>query len=347
MKNLFFALLALGTFSCSTSMTMLEVLQPSQVVLPEHIKTIVTLDRSKPEKGFANVVEGMVSGESVGQDREGRAKALLGLGDALSRTPRFQVKASSLELTGSKNGANMLPPLPWQEIESICKRYGADAVAAIESFDNNTTVSHTSSQSKQKNKDGTETVVTSFTARRNLRIYVGWRLYDPKVRAVIDETVITEFIDDSAYGSTQEAAGRNLPDIYAVTRELALEAGHKYGMRIAPVWITVSRTFYNTAKGAAQEAMERANRYVKTGDWEEAAKIWRDLVRSRDSKTAGRAAHNLAVAAERLGALPTALDWAKKAYNEYGNKASQSYILVLEQRIADQARLDYQLKTRT
>ncbi len=333
--------------SCSTSMTMLEVLQPSQLVLPDHVKTIATIDRSKPEKGFANVMEGLVSGEAIGQDREGRTRALLGLTDALSRTPRFNVKSTAVELSGSRNGSNMMPPLPWQEIESLCKRYDADAIAAIESFDSNTDLNYTSSQTKQKNKDGSETIKTSFTARRNIRVYIGWRLYDPQARVVLDETVITEFNEDTGYGSTQDAATKNLRDLYTVTRELSAKAGEKYGMRIAPVWITVSRNFYNTAKGAGEEPMERANRYVISGNWEEAAAIWRELTNQRDQKTAGRAAHNLAVAAERLGALPTALDWAKQAYTKFGNKASQSYILILEQRIADQQRLDYQLKTRT
>lgn len=349
MKNQLFFLLgsALLAMGCSTSMTTLEVLQPSQIVLPDHVKTIATIDRSRPEKGFAAVVEGLITGEAIGQDKEGRSKALLGLTDALSRTPRFQVKPTMIELSGSKTGSNMMPPLSWQEIESLCKRYDADAIAAIESFDTNNEVLYSSSQSKQKNKDGTETVRTTFTARRNLRLYVGWRLYDPKLRTVIDETIISDFIEDSGSGSTQELAGKNLRDIYLVTRDLAAKIGEKYGMRIAPVWVMVSRNFYNTAKGAGQEPMERANRYVKTGSWDQAAEIWKDLTRTADQKTAGRAAHNLAVAAERLGALPLALDWAKQAFVKYGNKASQSYIQILEQRIADQQRLDYQLKTRT
>ena len=349
MKNQLILLLSstLCFMGCSTSMTTLEVLQPSQIVLPDHVKSIATIDRSRPEKGFAAVMEGLISGESVGQDKEGRAKALLGLTDALSRTPRFQVRPTMVEIAGSKTGSNMVAPLSWPEIESLCKRYSADAIAAIESFDTNNEVQYSSAQSKQKNKDGTETIRTTFTARRNVRLYVGWRLYDPSMRTVLDETILSEYVEDNASGSTQELAAKNLRDIYLVTRDLAAKVGEKYGMRIAPVWVTVKRNFYNTSKGTGKEPMERANRYTKTGSWDQAAEIWKELTRSGDSKTAGRAAHNLAVAAERLGALPTALDWAKQAYLKYGNKASQSYIQILEQRIADQQRLDYQLKTRT
>lgn len=348
MKNLFpLAAIALALSGCSTSQTMLEVLQPSQIVLPDHIQTIAVLDRSKPEKGFANFVEGLFSGENLSQDREGRQQAVIGLTEALSRTPRFTVKSTAVEMTGSKTGAQMPPPLPWSEIEALCQRYGAQAIAAIESYDTDANIMHSSSQSKVKQKDGTETVRISYTAQRTLRVNVGWRLYDPKVRAVLDETIITDFNEDRGYGNTQQAATNNLTNAYNVTRKISATIGEKYGMRIAPVWTMVSRTFYNTAKGAGQEPMERADRFVKSGDWDEAANIWRGLVDSADPKTAGRAAHNLALAAERKGNLPGALEWAKKAYSQYGNKASKPYQDILTQRIYDQDRLNYQLKTRT
>jgi hypothetical protein len=47
---------------------------------------------------------------------------------------------------------------------------------------------------------------------------------------------------------------------------------------------------------------------------------------------------------ERNGNLKEAEDWAGKAYTQYGNKTSQSYVYVIQQRISDQERLDYQLK---
>ena len=107
---------------CSTSQTMLEVLQPSEIVLPDHIQTIAVVDRSKPEKGFANFLEGLISGESIGQDRQGRENAVQGLIAALTRTPRFTVKSTALELTGSRTGAQMMPPLDGKEIQDICRR---------------------------------------------------------------------------------------------------------------------------------------------------------------------------------------------------------------------------------
>jgi hypothetical protein len=345
----FLTFLFLFTFlsGCSTSQTMLEVLRPSEIVLPDHIQTIAVVDRSKPEKGFANFVEGLISGESIGQDRQGRENAVQGLISALARTPRFTVKSTALELTGSRTGAQMMPPLDWREIEDICRRYDAHAVAAIESYDTDMNTIFSSRQNQVKGKDSTVTVRTTFTATRNLRVNVGWRLYDPKTRVVLDETMISDMNEDRGFGDTQQAASNNLESAYNITRGLSAHIGEKYGRRIAPVWTAVSRIYYTTAKDAGKEPMEKADRYVKAGDWEEAANIWRALTEKRDQATAGRAAHNLALAAERNGNLPAALEWARKAYAKFGNKASQAYIRILEQRIADQARLNYQMKERT
>lgn len=348
MRNYLYLLFILALFSgCSTSQTMLEVLQPSEIVLPDHIQVIAVLDRSKPEKGFANFLEGLISGENIGQDREGRNNAVQGLTNALTRTPRFSVKSTALELTGSKTGAQMMPPLPWEEIEEICRRYDAQAVAAIESYDSDIRTVFSSRTSKVKGKDSTMVEKTTFTVNRSMRVDVGWRLYDPKTRVVLDETLISDMTEDQGFGDTQQAASNNLENAYHATRRLSSQIGDKYGRRIAPVWTSVARTYYNTAKDTGKEPMEKADRYAKAGDWEEAALVWRKLTESKDQKTAGRAAHNLALAAERNGNLPAALEWARKAYAKYGNKASQAYIRILEQRIADQARLNYQMKERT
>lgn len=239
----------------------------------------------------------------------------------------------------------MLPPMNWNEVQSICSKYGADAMIALESFDSSSDLSYSQSSYKSKQKDGTEVIKYTHTARRNLRVYMGWRVYDAKKRVVVDENTVSQYDEDSATGDTQDRARNNLRSQLTAVRDLAAKAGDAYGKRIAPVWVNVSRTYYTTAKGADKSAMEEAHRLTQANKWEDAAKIWHDLLSSaRDPKTKGKAAHNLALALERNGNLKEAEDWASKAYTQYGNKTSQSYVYVIQQRISDQERLDYQLK---
>ena len=115
----------LALSSACTRSTSLTVLQPAQFKVPDHIAKIAVIDRSKPSNGWLNVLEGLFTGEAIGQDRRSREEAVRGLTDALQRTPRFKVISTNVEMTGSKAGVNLPTPLPWAEIEKICGEYSA------------------------------------------------------------------------------------------------------------------------------------------------------------------------------------------------------------------------------
>jgi len=339
-------LLGLSLQSCMQSTT-LQVLQPADMRLPDHISTIATIDRSKPSSGFLNVLEGLFTGEGIGQDKRGRLRALDGLTHSLTRTPRFLVKPTDVELEGAKGGANMIEPLPWSEIEAICQRYGADAVLAIENYDTDAFVGTSSYLEKYKDKEGVEHSRTKWRARADLGVTIGWRLYDPKTKIIEDEFSV--HLDESytADGDHENQARNNLPDPAYRSFELSYRAGQRYGMRIAPVWINVSRSFFSKGKEPYKDEMKEAARLANAGKWDDAVEMWKKMLPGADTKTAGRAAHNLAVASERIGRLQEALEWAEKAWTQYGNKTSRNYIGVLNQRINDERKAQSQLPTRT
>ncbi|PHN04842.1 DUF6340 family protein [Flavilitoribacter nigricans] len=329
--------------SCTTT-TQIDVLQPAAFSVPGNIERIVTIDRSKPSKGFLNFLEGVVTGEGLGQDKRGRENALRGVTDALTRTPRFEVRSSAVELTGSKSGDRMIEPLPWSEVRMIADQYDVDAVLAIEKYDTDQSSSTRSRQVTRK-KDGQEYTETVYDSKIDMRVHIGWRLYDTDRQVIIDEFEVTEGGNDSATGSSEEEALRRLTNQSDMARDISFEAGTLYGMRIAPVWVSVNRQFYTKAKGSDKEPMQRAARYAKANQWESAAEIWRELIeKGRDAKTAGKAAHNMAVASERAGHLDSALDWANKAYLEFGNKSSREYGRQLQWRIEDAKRVEEQMK---
>lgn len=338
---------ALGFLTAALSSCMssarLKVLQPAQMKIPEHISTIAVVDRSKPSNGWLNVLEGVVTGEAIGQDRRSREQAVDGVINALTRTPRFRVKTTGIEMTGSKAGNNLPYPLEWREIERICGDYSADAVLAIESFDSDNFTSNRRQESKSK-KDGKEIITVSYRAEQRTSVRMGWRLYDPKMKIITDEYTTNDYLTRNATGNTEQQALRNLPSQQNVTREVARIGGISYGMRIAPVYVDVTRSYYSKAKGYKTQ-MKQAARYAKGGDWERAAGDWKNLIaRAGDNrKAAGRAAYNMAVAAEMRGNLEVALEWAQKAWNDYGNKQARTYIEVIKMRQNDARKVDYQM----
>ncbi|MBK8505429.1 MAG: hypothetical protein IPL46_26460 [Saprospiraceae bacterium] len=350
-KAFFWYLLApiMLTYACKPA-TQLQVIKPAAITLPDHINTLATIDRSKPSSGFVDVLEGGVTGEAIHQDRDGRRRALDVLSQTLTRTPRFKVVHTGLEYTGSETGSTFTTPLPWDEIENICRRFKADGVIAIEKFDSNNFRDITPRKRKTKDKEGNEREETVYDAKQEVEVNLGWRIYDLKTKTIIDEVEVTDSGSDSESSQkTEKEAREALEDPRNITYRVSETAGQKYGERIAPVWITVSRTFYKKVKGAYEDDMAKAARLFETDNWEGAAEIWQKIVASPSATTEvqGMASYNMAVACEKRGLLTTALDWAQKSYGNYGNKKGRSYVSTIKNRIRDQEILHEQLKDRT
>jgi len=335
--------------SCKPT-TQLQVIQPAAIDLPDHIETLAIIDRSKPRSGFINALEGGFTGEAINQDKEGRRRAIEVLTTTLTRTPRFRVVQTRLEYTGSETGSSMVDPLPWREIERISQDFEASAVIALEMFDSDNHIQTDRRQRKRKDDDGNEYEETVFDAREKVVVKLGWRIYDLKTQSIIDEITVQDEQSDSRSGlKTEKQALAELQDPRTLTFRVSEQAGEKYAERIAPIWITVSRTFFKKSKGPESADMERAARFFETGKWEDAARIWQNILnkRSASSEVKGMATYNLAVASEKNGLLDSALEWAQRSYGEFGNKKARGYVETIQGRIEDQQRLERQLKGRT
>jgi hypothetical protein len=332
-----------GLSSCMKS-TSLTVLQPAQMTLPEHISKVAVVDRSKPSNGWLNALEGLFTGEAIGQDRRSREEAVSGLSNALTRTPRFKVISTGIEMSGSKAGNNLPQPLEWAEIQRICEQYGSDAVVTIESFDSDNSASATRRQNKRKDKNGKEYIDVSYAARQRTGVRIGWRMYDPKTKIIIDEFVTDDYLERDATGTTERAALGNLPSQVSVTRDVAYNVGQEYGARIAPLYVQVQRRYYGKAKGYKNE-MKQAARYLQSRNFEKAGEIWKKIEANpaASKKSKGKAAYNMAVAAELNGSLDLALEWATRSWSEYGNKKARSYIQTIKRRQNDARKADSQM----
>ncbi|MCB0852196.1 MAG: hypothetical protein KDD63_08250 [Bacteroidetes bacterium] len=335
------SVLLLGS-SCMTT-TSLEVLQPAAFGVPDHISTLATVNRSRPGKKVGNVIEGLFTGEAIGQDKSGARRATEGLTYALTQTPRFSVKYTGIEMIG-KGSYDFPEPLPWSVVDSICRAYGTDAVVAIEKFDSNIRRDMSSRERQSKDKEGNVTKWTEYRAEMHTQVKLGWRLYDPVNRVIIDEFEVWEELGWDGTGRSESQANGGLPGQVSAVNDVSYAAGRKYGMRIAPTWVRVSRSFYHKGKGDLKSEMKSAARFAKVDRFTDAAVIWKPIAEnSTDPKMAGRAAYNMALAAEWEGKLDLAYEWAKKSYTEYGNTKARSYMDRLQFRIHEQEQLREQM----
>ena len=343
-SNLLCLLVILGTlFSCKPA-AHIQVLQPAQIIVPEHINKILLVDRSKPSGGWLRNLESVFSGEELNQDQTGRRNAMDALSSALTKTPRFQTMAPGVELLGSRGGRSMMTPMSWYEVQDLCDKYNTDAIVAIEMFDSDVTSSSLSRAVKEKNKDGIETNKIVYDGKKNGRVQLGWRFYDRKNKMIIYEYQDSDTNEKTSYGqATAKAAVDNIENSVTMVRNIAKNLGNKYGTRIAPTYINVARTYFKKVKGSSAEKFEEAARYADANEWKRAIAIWEKIADKNDKDAASKALFNLAVAYEVNGQLNQALQFARDSYTQYGLKAAKSYMRILENRVADQEVLQRQM----
>jgi len=329
---------------CNTYHFTTNVLVPADITLPQHIEKIGIMNRSLPEKGnlFNNILEGFISGESIVADREATLYGIRNCVSTLNNNPRF--KATSLEGEDYRGtGTKKFPvPLDWNEVDKLCKKYSVDAIVSLETFDSDIMLLPGTVQRTRKNKEGKDEKYTVYTAELRIRTNAGWRVYDNVKKQMIDEQV---FWDEKAWdseGVSPDDALRKLPNKRAAINDAAAYSGQMLAFRISPKWLNASRYVYTKPK--KEEAFVKGKELARSNQWKAAAEKWSAVTNYQDEKLAGRACHNMAVAAEMEGDLEAAIQWAEKGYKDKGFKKLSGYLNELKHRKMDQVKLNEQMK---
>ena len=375
MRYIFLSLVVATIFSGCTSTISLPVLKPADVTLPPDIQKFTLVNRSRPDKKNQvwNVIEGALTGEGIFQDREGADMCLSGLMQVMQRTPRYTITQASIEYKGTGTEV-FAPPLPWEEVDLLCQQYNSEALIVLEAFDSDSRLTYDSKPVQVKfpcwdlNKNGikdasedanhdhvwdsrdcganiSDQVVTAteFYTHAQVEIKTGWRIYFPKEKRIVDEFRFSDFMNFDGKGPTPEAATASLPNKRECVKKVGAHAGDRYGFRISPQWITVTRQFYTSGNDFMKEAGRKARRI---NDWQGAMDIWKKEALNTKRKIAWHANYNMAVACEHEGNLDIALEWAKKAYEISGRGVAAQYINTLNMRIAEKKRADEQMDSK-
>lgn len=313
-------------------------MKPADIDVSKDVKKIVVVNRYKPKgkNAWMNVLEGLFTGEMILADRRGVDQAMNGVLDGLRDSDRYTVVLANEQLEG--NGMGFFPePLTAAQINTLCTKYSADAVVAVEAFDSDVRVT-TEQKSRTEKQNGKDVNVPYFVANENVNLTIGWRMYT-KAGGLLDQYQMYKTMFFNGEGANPQAAiARTVFPVDAVMRT-GFEGGRVYGGRIAPVWVLTSREFY----GSGSKGMRRAKKMALRDDWENAAIEWKSLSKSDKKRVAKHATYNMAVAAEMMGDYNLALEWARKAADRHGSRKADQYIYVLKNRMADIDRLNNQL----
>ena len=340
-KICFFLVSCLLFSSCSPTLR-LQVLQAAQVSLPSYVKEIGIVNRTIPsgDDRVLNVVEGLLSGESIGADRMGAENAMEGVRQQLMSTDRFVVSLPNLNLEGS-HPFFLQGPLNKEVVNSICAQHHLDAIIVLEMFDSDSRIM-VQPRTTETRANGKRVLVTDFVANAEMNVQTAWKVYDDSTDNIIDQHQFVNVARFSGAGPNPDAARMSLPGKRSAINQAGFQAGTAYGTRIAPFWTTVVRQYYR--KG--NESMKTAASLSQKGDWIGAVAIWKKEILNTDEVIAGRAFYNLAVASEREGNLELAIEYATKAYQRYHLRKASHYLSMLNNRMNNRLRLQQQYEDR-
>ncbi|MBN1133111.1 MAG: hypothetical protein JXR52_12375 [Bacteroidales bacterium] len=302
--------------TCSAPTIYFDARFPAAVDLPDHIQSIALFDRSVStnkvvnflEKGLMAVVDGKTSSPS--------RVCMDGLADRLINQGNLNVIKTNL--VNERPGSSMEFPVPldWTEAVNLARDFSADALLVLELFD------------LQVLSDRAE-------------VKAGFRLYDVKSQAIVDEFAYFHHAGWKQPVSTIEGVLVRLTTQDRAVYEASYQAGSVYANRIFPSWFRVERIYYNRPRRDANLA--EGGRMMEVNDWDAAILSLERAVETGKRRIQGRAAHNLAVIYEILGDYGKAKEWAQTAWGKYRNKDSKEYVQILNARITETEILDYQI----
>ncbi|MBS1634920.1 MAG: hypothetical protein JST26_03290 [Bacteroidetes bacterium] len=322
MKTLFSFLGILILFSSCSKYGYVTVHYPIRPMMhfPDSIQRMALADRSltRKENMKGSVIEAIITGEIGGSDKRASLESMRAVYDRFNNWRGVQVlNSNGLKLYGTGTG-EVPDPLPWQQVRYLCDSLHSDVLLVLEMFDSNSNLLQSAVAS--------EVVQIATTGNSNpppvqVRMTVNsyWRLYDPYHEQILDE------FRSSNYMNFNVSSPLSPPPPEAL-QQTAYQAGIEYIQRFLPTYYNVRRDMYKRGKGRDKLAFKRAFRKAEVADWNAAAEDWTKLAKSHKRRNAGRACLNLAVAYEVLGQTSKALEWARKAYEEYNNKIARNYV---------------------
>lgn len=318
--------------SCSsTNYLTMTVTEPAPVYLSDNIQKIAILDRSLPneETKILDALDKILTAEGKELDKDGAKEMINGLKDELLDRNRFS-KIKVLSVNERSPGMGVFPSkLTWEKVDQLCKMNSVDALYVLSFYDTDAKIDYKQIPVEVKNPLGGVIKTVEHQATITTNIKCGWRIYDNQNKTIQDEFIINERIVSQGRGINPLKAIKAVVDRKEHVMDMSNRMGHTYAGRIFNYDIRVSRDYY--VRGT--DNFKIAKRRAQTGDWDGAADLWEMELTNPKMKVAGRATYNMAIINEINGNLDEALDWASKAYTDYGDKRALRYTNILKSRI--------------
>jgi len=311
-RYLFLLVMPVLIASCASfSEIHFDVLKPAVYSVPPDIKSVVLVNNSIDFPDTAvNIIK--VDEEIVNIDtskvRDYPAVVLKIAGEALNSRMFFDtVYVDTLKYKELSKGKILEELKPYQ-IDSLCRKYGVDAIVSLDAYKYTNNVSIVT-------LDFEEFFSTFDASAINY-----WRIYKCADHSVMKMHLQKDTIFWDSSGTSLNTSVRHLPDFGKATDEIGSYLAYKFVDYLAPHWEDVSRRLYTNGNMNFQNAAE----WISRNNWQEAEKIWNFIYKNGSAKAKVRAALNLAVSFERDGDIDNAVKWGYNAYKSLLNRSNAS-----------------------
>jgi hypothetical protein len=332
--------------SCSTSKIVIDIPEPSAIDIPEEIKKLTLykyrlFDNSVDE---ADVIKEMISGEGGFVEKVATDNVINGFREKIGEYDRFTIAGFEERLVSWRPVSSFPAPIPWQEVNEICRKYSSDALVSLETF--NTSISvDLSYYAKQKGRGKAEQIYevaydisekVIHVGQISTKVETGWRIYYPARSKILFMEIIRDSTLMKVEAESKEEAERKLHGKQMAVENASYMAGNRFAQLLNPGYSTVERKYYS--KGNDDFRMART--FVLQRYWNKAAEMWEQNLENPDTKIASAANFNMAMINEMKGEIEYALEFAKSALQLNRKKTIESYIKLLENRISKRERQD-------
>ncbi len=317
----------------STNSVTLTVQEPARVSVPANVTKIGVINRTVREgkRSRLETIDQVLSVKNRDLDSLGAAAGLNGLLEELSKADRFDVVSSVQPDDLDMPAYGVFPaPLPWDDVEEICAEHDLNGLISLEWYDTDTSIDYDMRKVTHKGPLSVNVPLPEHHAEVKTTIRTGWRIYDHMGRYIVDEYDITEAVVTTGRGINPVEAVKAISGRTEAVQSISGDIGRVYAMRVLPYWTRVTRQYYVRGNDRFTVAKRRA----QTGNWEGAAELWLKETTNSNARIAGRAHYNMAIMSEIRGEIDESIDWARTAYEEYGDKRALDYVRTLQARQA-------------
>jgi len=300
MRKIYIFLFGILLTSCSTYKEIdIDVLMPAQYSIPPEIKSVVLVNNSEPYRA-SKIHEIIIEGEKNYADSvwyDDFAKTTIDVIEEELLFREFFDTVYVYKETLPQDVFNKKEGLPMAYVDTICRRYNADAVITLEDY---------LYRSKLQFFYGFEGEVIG---NLDMSASILWRFNDNFNHNILFQDIQSDTIFWQEFGSNLNQVTKNLPSYKSGLKDLSIYLGSKAVDYFAPKWNREKRGLYGTQKFEFVMALE----YVRLDQWSEAIKLWKSVFDKGKEKQKFMAAYNLSVAAELSGDYESAQVWMMRA----------------------------------